>query len=168
MQINEIEMNKISINNKSPSIDNNLTQPVQTKVTIPTNDVSEEMREKIRKDLIETAYYNDVKYNIGSKSRWKCTADVTETLAHIIIAVGIMLAFAAGFFNIQMLSFISGSMNTASLVFLRFSSYAMRESRERTYQVNRLIEKLGYDDFPDIIVDSAGTNLGTGGQITDV
>lgn len=135
----------------------NINQPIND--NLHENNVSPEMIEKIRKELIEKMYYDDIRYNLRSKSRWKYTGDVSETLAHIIIAASIMLAFATGFFNIKFLSFISGSMNTGALVLLRFSSYAMKESKERTDQVNRLIEKLGFDDIPDITIDSANNSI---------
>lgn len=159
----------MKINDTKPPINNlRKKQTVQNISLNPTNDVSEEMIEKIRKELIEKTYYSDIKYNIGSKSRWKCAGDVSETLAHIIIAMGIILAFATGFFNVNFLAFISGSMSTGALVFLRFSSYAMKESKERTYQVNRLIEKLGFDDIPDITIDSAGSDIATNISINDI
>lgn len=161
-------MEKITINDKlqfSQNINNNAelkkiqqdtqnsntTQPVVLKKNVL---VSPEMISKIRTDLIEPSYYDDIKYNIHSKSRWQCIGDVTETISHVFIGFGTILAFAAGFFNISYLSFLAGSCTTAAMIFIKFSSYAMKESKERIGQVNLLIEQLGFNDIPDIVVDS--------------
>lgn len=115
-----------------------------------------ELIEKIKKELVEKNYYRDVQYNLNSKYRWKIIADVTEAFANIFIAVTAILAFAAGVFNFPLLSFISGCCGTLSFSLLRFSSYSMMESRERTQQVNLLLKNLGLDTIVDITVDSSG------------
>ncbi len=116
--------------------------------------VSDDEVDKIRNELVEQSIYRDVKYNINGKSRLKFIADLTETLAHIIIVIGSILAFASGSFNIFYLSFVAGSCNVISVSLLRFSSYAMRESRERTVQVNMILRKIGIGTIPDIAIDS--------------
>lgn len=109
--------------------------------------------EKIQTELVDTSYYNDIKYNIHSKSRWKLTADITGACSHICVCISIVLAFAAGFFNYTVLSFISGCFGTTSLALLRFSAYALIESKERTEQVNLLLGALGMNKIVDITVD---------------
>ena len=120
--------------------------------------VSKEKVNIIREKLVEESVYNDIKYNIGSKSRWKIIGDITETSANLFILVGSVLAFAAGSFNIIYLSFVSGSCGVISLSLLRFSSYAMKESSERTMQVNKLLDRIGIDKIPDITIDSASAD----------
>ncbi|XWV25557.1 hypothetical protein QJ856_gp0197 [Tupanvirus deep ocean] len=110
---------------------------------------------KIRTELVEKTYFDDVKYNIKSKSRWKITGDVTEALSHILTGVAAVLAFAAGFFDYKELSFVAGCLGTISIVLLQFSSYATKESKERTQQVNRILDRLGIDEIADITIDSA-------------
>ncbi len=112
--------------------------------------------EKIKKELVETNYYRDVKYNLASKSRWKIVGDVSEAFANILIVLTSILAFSAGVFNYILLSFIAGCFGTLSLALLRFSSYSMMESRERTQQVNLLLQNLGIDSIVDITIDSTG------------
>ncbi|BCS82879.1 hypothetical protein QLL95_gp1244 [Cotonvirus japonicus] len=111
--------------------------------------------DRIKKELIDTSYYGDVKYNLRSKSRWKFIGDLTESLSQICVGIATVLAFSAGFYELNLLSFLSGSFGTSSLVLLQFSSYAMKESKERTQQVNILLKKLGLDSIPDIIVESS-------------
>jgi hypothetical protein len=120
--------------------------------------VSTEEVTKIRKDLVEESIYNDIKYNIRSKSRWKFIGDLTETIAHLFMLAGSVLAFATGSFNIINLSFASGSCGILSLSLLRFSSYAMKESSERTVQVNMLLEKIGISKLPDITINPTTRN----------
>lgn len=121
--------------------------------TITTNTeiyVDSELVDKVKKDLIDVSYYNDIKFNIKSKSFWKAIADITETLSQIFTVVSTIFAFSAGFFNHVLLSFIAGCLGTSALILLKFSSYATKESRERTQQVNMLLEKLGITEIPDI------------------
>lgn len=114
-----------------------------------------ELINKIRTELVEPTYYSDVKYNIGSKSRWKFIGDLTETLSRIFSGLGTILAFAAGFFNYSLFSFIAGCFGITSLVLLQFSSYSMKESKERTDQVNILLEQIGIDKIANIAIDSS-------------
>lgn len=125
--------------------------------------VSQELANKIRTELVEKNYYNDVDYNINSKSRWKRISDINDTLAHIMTGLAAIMAFAAGFFNYRILSFISGCLATLSLVFLQFASFAMKESKERTQQVNILLEQLSIDKIPDITIEST-----TSADVTEV
>lgn len=127
--------------------------------TISTNS---DFRIRIRNELEET-YYADIKYNITSKSRWKFIGDITEAFSYVMTGIATILAFSAGFSNNMWLSFVAGCFSTGSLVFLNFSSYATRESKERTRQVNKILNKLGIEEIPDITVDSTVTN-----QITNV
>ena len=121
--------------------------------------VSPELVNRIRTELVEKNYYEDVAYNIKSKSRWKIIADITEAIARILSGVSVVLAFAAGFFNYMLLSFISGCFGTLALVLLHFSSYSMNESKERTEQVNRILAKIGIDTIADITIDSTNAKL---------
>lgn len=110
---------------------------------------------KIQTDLINPSYYDDVEYNIYGKSQCKLLGDVFEAIAQISIGVCTILTFAAGVYNINTLSFVAGAIGVVSLVFFRLSSYAMRESKERTEQINRILEKLKMDTIPDIVIDSS-------------
>lgn len=106
------------------------------------------------KKLIDEAYYRDLKYNLTSKSRWKFIGDVSETLSQICVGTSSVLAFASGFFeDIDILAFVAGTVGVGSLVLLQFSSYAMKESSERTQQVNVILTKLGLETIPDIVVE---------------
>lgn len=111
---------------------------------------------KIKKELVEKNYYDDVKSNLASKSRWKTIGDLSEAFSHILTGISAVLAFAAGFFDHKILSFVAGCLATGSLVLLQFSSYSMKESKERTDQVNKILDKLGIEEIANITVDSTG------------
>lgn len=113
---------------------------------------------KIKRDLLDSMYYRDVKYNLKSRFRWKFIGDLTEALSHVFTGVATILAFASGFFGIDLLAFLSGCFGAISLVILQFSSYAVKESRERTIQVNRVLRKLGMEEIADITIDSTGVS----------
>lgn len=122
------------------------------------NDTSAELitlANKIQKELVDTNYYDDVKYNLTSKSRWKFVGDLSEAFSQILIAVGAILAFASGFFGHTLLAFIAGCVSTGAIVFKQFSSYCARESSERTRQVNKILKILGLKEVPDIVADTA-------------
>jgi hypothetical protein len=127
--------------------------------------IDPELVNKIKKDIIEKSYYSDVKFNIRWKSYWKIIADVSETFAHIFTGVSAILAFASGFFNYTLLSFIAGCFGTGALVLLKFSSYAIAQSKERTQQVNLILDKLGIVDIPDIT--SVVTTSTNGARLTN-
>ena len=119
---------------------------------------SSEFVQKIKTELIEKSYFNDIKYNIKSRSRWKIIGDICETLAYLCMGLSGIFAFAAGFFEQRVLSFVAGCLSIAAPLFLKYSSRAMAESTERTNEVNLLLKALGIDEIPDIVIDSAGSN----------
>lgn len=117
---------------------------------------NKELLKKINTELIEKTYYNDVKRNLRERCLCKCAGDISEALAHIFAGIGVVLSFSAGFFNLYILSFLAGCFGTIALILLQCSSYSMKESRERTDEVNILLDKLGLSDIPNIAIDSAG------------
>lgn len=116
--------------------------------------LNNEFIQKIRIELIEKSYYNDLKYNLTSKSRWKLVGDASETLAYLCMGFTGIFAFSAGFFDHKILSFVAGCLSIAAPLLLKFSSRAMLESKERTIQVNCILRALGIDTIPDISIDS--------------
>lgn len=116
---------------------------------------NKELSKKISKDLLEKTYFNDVKRNLRERCLCKCVGDISEAIAHIFTGVSVVLSFAAGFFDLYILSFLAGCFGTLGIIMLQCSSYSMRESRERTEEINIILERLGISDLPDIAIDSA-------------
>ncbi|AGF85577.1 hypothetical protein QJ854_gp205 [Moumouvirus goulette] len=123
-----------------------------------TNIISNIPQDSIFQDIIkkevEKTYHNDLKYNLRSKSRWKFIGDVVEALSELCLLASTILAFSAGFYDLMLLSYLAGLMGTISLSLIGFSNYAVKESRERTKQVNTLLDKIGSETIPDITINS--------------
>lgn len=104
----------------------------------------EKLKTKIMTQLIEPAYYNDTEKNIRAREKWKSISDISQTISKILAGLSTVLAFAAGFFNITILSFIAGCLGTLSLVTQQFSQYSLNESKDRTLRINRILTNLHY------------------------
>lgn len=118
----------------------------------------EEFNSRVRKEILNEDYFNDIKYNMGSKSRMKLLSDITEILSYVFSAIGVILAFAAGFFNNIYIAFAAGCMSTLAMVLLKLSSYFIKESKERTHQVNILLRNRNFNQIPDIAIESYNGN----------
>lgn len=127
--------------------------------SIQSNQVDPDFINKVRSEFIEKLYLRDLSYNSNSRFRWKVIADLTEALSHILTGISVIFAFSAGFFEHTLLSFISGCFGTCALVLMQFSSYAMKESKERTEQYNMILDKLGISRIADIAIDSANSRI---------
>lgn len=115
---------------------------------------SQELIDKIESKLIEPVYYNDVKRSVREKAIFKFVGDISETLSQIALGISSVFAFSAGFFNMNILAFVAGCLGTMAIVLSKFSSYALKESKERTEQVNIILTQLGIEKIPDIVVNS--------------
>lgn len=107
---------------------------------------------KIKTDLIEPSFYNDVQTNLKRRTTWKNVGTVAEVISKVLAGIAAILAFAAGFFNYQILAFISGSVGTASMVVLHFSTFAKNESNVCTDEINKILTEVGLTDLSDIAV----------------
>uniref|UniRef100_A0A6G6AAN0 Uncharacterized protein n=1 Tax=Borely moumouvirus TaxID=2712067 RepID=A0A6G6AAN0_9VIRU len=126
-----------------------------TDINTPQNSIFKEI---IRKE-VEKTYQNDIKYNLRSKSRWKFIGDFVEALSELCLLASTILAFSAGFYDYMLLSYLAGLMGTISLALIGFSNYAVKESRERTKQVNILLDKIGSETIPDITINTPLTPI---------
>lgn len=113
----------------------------------------DEFNSRVHKEILNEDYFNDLKYNMKSKSRMKTLSDITEIVSYIFAAIGIILTFASGFFDNIYIAFAAGCMSTLSMVFLKLSSYFLKESKERTQQVNILLRNRNFNQIPDIAIE---------------
>lgn len=117
--------------------------------------VSEKTKIKIVKELIEPLYVNDVKGAIDNKKCWKTTSRIFETISKILVAGSSIVSFASGYFGYPVLGFISGSISTVSVAMLQFATYASRENKKVTEELNILLNKLDIDRIPVIDIASS-------------
>lgn len=111
--------------------------------------VSEETRKAIFKK-VEENYMGDVEEMICGKKCWRRTGLSFETMSKITIAIGGVLSFSSGYFDSNILSFISGSVSVISLALLQFGSYGFLQSKKRGNDLNILLKKLDLDTIPVI------------------
>lgn len=109
---------------------------------------------RVREEILNSHYFNDIKYNIRSKSRLKFLSDISQIFSYIFTSISIILTFATGYFDNLYLSFAAGCLGTIGLVLLKISSYFMAESKERTKQVNILLQHRNFPSIPDIAIDN--------------
>jgi hypothetical protein len=125
---------------------------VKRKTTTRTSRlVSTEIRE-----MIAMAYKGEVKSIIRWRGIWKKAGDACEAVAKGLTGVSAVFAFAASAVRDEKLadifSFTSGSIGTVGLVLLTYSSYATKESRQRTTELNNMLDSIGVTPLPDITV----------------
>lgn len=114
-----------------------------------TNSKSKKMfKDMVRHDLIEKSYVEDIYGSLEGRHKWKITSDVLEALYHILIAISTVFAFAAGFFKneSEILTFVSACLNVFAMACYRISVYSAGEFKERTEQVNEILQHIGIDE----------------------
>jgi len=109
--------------------------------------VSEETRKIIFAD-VEECYKSDIKEAIQGKKCWRHTGLTFETVSKITVAVGGVLSFSSGYFNSNILSFVSGSVSVVSLALLQFGSFSFKQGKKQANDLNILLQKLNLDTMP--------------------
>jgi hypothetical protein len=109
--------------------------------------VSDETKKEILND-VENNYKNDVREMIFGKTCWRRTGITFETLSKVTIAIGGVLSFSSGYFNSNILSFVSGSVSVISLALLQFGTFGFSQSKRRANDLNILLKKLELDTVP--------------------
>ena len=111
------------------------------------------IRSKIITELIQPAYYKDVEDTIEWRYRWRKLGNCSESTSHLFMAISTILAFAAGFFGYEWMSFISGCSTVIAGVLMKFTAYASHESKERTQSLNAILEHLNMKKMPSININ---------------
>ena len=99
-----------------------------------------ELHDIIEEQIINPSINEEIQTLVKSRKKWRTVTNISETLGQISIVASTILAFASGFYRCEMtLAFVAGSINVASLAFLKFGSYAANESIERNKLLNELL-----------------------------
>lgn len=109
---------------------------------------------KIKKELVEKIYYDNIKYDMKSSMRWKILSDITEAIAQLALCISIILTFAGSIFNNNIVTYVSGCVAISSLSFLRFSIYSKNESKERIIRINSVLAQLGIEPITEDMVNN--------------
>jgi hypothetical protein len=124
----------------------------------PSVQTAKLVKVQIRQDVAD-AYKDEARMLVKSRLRWKQGGDWCEAIAKGLTGASSVLAYAASAdrdtARADIFAFVSGCVGTVGLVLLTYSSYATRESRQRTSELNGLLQKLGMTPMPDIAAESA-------------
>jgi hypothetical protein len=111
--------------------------------------VSREMRDQVAQEYLEES-----RMLMKSRRRWKVAGDLCEALSKGLAGIGTVLAYAASAIKDQpatdILAFTSGFVGTIGLTLFAYSSYAVHESRQRTQELNALLQIAGVTPMPDV------------------
>lgn len=110
--------------------------------------ISENLKELLVRELIEPNYKDEVVRLLYGKTCWRQTGQVFETMSKALVAIGGIISFAAGSYNIHTLSFVAGAISTISLATLQFSAFAFRENKKQGVELNNILKKLKLDEVP--------------------
>ena len=100
-------------------------------------------------ELIEPSYFTDVKEMLEDRKSWRNIGDHFSTISKIFVGLSGVFSFASGNFQNQNFSFIAGTISVLSLVCLQFSSYALKESKRKTDDLNKILTKLNISNIPE-------------------
>jgi hypothetical protein len=116
--------------------------------------VRDQVKEKIMIEFVEKSYESDICSLIDGRRQWKKTGQAFETMSKIFLALGGIMSFSSGYFDISVLSFLSGSVSVISLACMQFSSFCYLENKKQSNELNILLKKLGLDTMPELSRDN--------------
>ena len=120
-------------------------------------EISDETRKHIIDNLVQPHYISTVSNTIGGKTCWRRTGITFETVSKVMVALGSIFSFSAGYYHDDTLSFISGSISCLSLACLQFSSFSYKVNKKQGEELNILLKKLKLDTVPSLARDEFST-----------
>jgi hypothetical protein len=109
-------------------------------------------------NLVNEQYIEDVKCGLYSRSCYKITGDICETIGKLLVLVSGVLAYSASSWNNNLLSFIAGTMSFVSGGLFVFAAYAMKQSKSRTDTLNKIMTVIGDPPVVDISTNLTAMN----------
>lgn len=116
-------------------------------------EIDDDTRKYIIDKLVEPYYKSTVANTISGKTCWRRTGIIFETVSKVMVALGSIMSFSAGYYHDDTLSFISGSISCLSLACLQFSSFSYKENKKQGDELNVLLKKLKLDTVPALARD---------------
>ena len=116
-------------------------------------EIDDNTRKYIIDQLVEPYYKSTVANTINGKTCWRRTGIIFETVSKVMVALGSIMSFSAGYYHDDTLSFISGSISCLSLACLQFSSFSYKENKKQGDELNVLLKKLKLDTVPALARD---------------
>ena len=116
----------------------------------PKKEKAWKFQEKI-KEKIDKTYEKEINDNLNSRVCCRRAGHILEGVAQVFSVSATIMAFASGFYNNKMLSFISGCLGSMALAVQKTSAFTLKESKERTIALNILLKKINIDTLPEIV-----------------
>lgn len=114
-------------------------------------DISHNTKLFIVDNLVEPYYKDMVKTTINGKKWWRNLGITFETSSKLMVALGGIFSFSAGFYHNDTLSFVSGSISCMSLALLQIASFSYKENKKQGDELNILLKKLNLDTVPSLM-----------------
>jgi hypothetical protein len=108
----------------------------------------------IIKNKINTYMLKDIDDILNWRYRWRLVKTITQTLSHLCVFSITILSFGSAYFGDENSNwgFFNGLVGVLSIGLNRFSSYAKKQSKKKTEQVNKILESYEIEDaLPDIM-----------------
>ena len=122
-------------------------------------EISNSTRECIVNTLVEPYYKDMVKTTMDGKKIWRILGISLETSSKIMVALGGIFSFSAGFYHDYTLSFVSGSISCMSLALLQIASFSYKENKKQGEELNILLKKLNLDTIPTMVRTEEQTTI---------
>lgn len=153
-----IDVKPVKNNKKIKTINKELELTPVKQLDVDSSSSMATTKNQILKEYIEPAYKRDVKNSLGWRYRWRQIGNCVECIAQFFILISTLLAFAAGYEDDRLLSFLSGGSMVISLGLVRYSNYSFKESKERTQELNKILHHLHMKNIP-MIVQNDNTDI---------
>lgn len=111
--------------------------------------MSKATKDNVQK-MVDDQYIEDVRLGLCSRSCWKITGDVCETMGQVLVCFSAAVSYAAAAWPHIYLSYAAGTITVIGIAFHRFGIYARGESKERTEETNKLLASNNITPLIDI------------------
>ena len=121
------------------------------------NLISAEQSNDIIQSIIIPNIRKDIKQLSSTPRIWRSISNLSQTLAHIAAAIGIIFSFCSAAYAISDWGIYGGIASTMSVILNKFGDYAKKESRERTEELNLYLKGVmktgGVPDLTSVMTD---------------
>lgn len=105
------------------------------------------------KDILNTVilpeYTKDIKNTAEWRRCWRSTSDITSVVSKLMVLVASGVAFAAGYWQIPVISYIAGTVSLVGAGLETFSKHAKEKYTQKQNALNLLANNLHIAPLPD-------------------
>lgn len=120
------------------------------------------LKDRIQAEVVNPHLYRDVTDVSNASYFWRKVANCTEALGRFLIVMQSIVSFGSAVYDLPTLGFVSGSTSIFAMGLIAYSSYALQESKERTDEMNLILQHQTISAVPNLIAvksdDNAKTN----------